>query len=77
MDYGTGLTIIGGVFGVSLPAAAVWITVIKTKSSKPEICALHSGIEAKLEYLTDGMDEVKADVKELLRNKAWVMDGKP
>lgn len=64
-----------GVAGVAISAGAVIITAIKARSSngngngngKP--CPLHSGIEATLKYLTDGMDEVKEDIKELLRKR--------
>jgi hypothetical protein len=68
MDVGIGIA------GVAISAGAVIITAIKARSngntngnSKP--CPLHSGIEATLKYLTDGMDEVKEDIKELLRKR--------
>lgn len=68
MDFGI------GVAGIAISAGAVIITAIKVKSSngngKPSICGLHSGIEATLKYLVDGMDEVKEDIKQILRKGA-------
>ena len=68
MEIGTALAVVGSVFGIGVPTAAVWITVLKVKG-KPslEVCPLHSGIVATLEYVKDSIDEVKGDIKELLK----------
>jgi hypothetical protein len=66
MDYGIGIA------GIAISAGAVAITAIKVKANgngKSPVCGLHSGIEATLKYLTDGMDEVRDDIKELLKKK--------
>lgn len=62
-----------GEAGIAISAGAVIITVLKTKpwtksnGNGKLTCDLHSGIEATLKYLTDGMDEVREDIKELLK----------
>lgn len=67
MELGVGI----GVAGVAISAGAVIITAIKVKTNNGNgtmpICGLHSGIEATLKYLVDGMDEVKEDIKEILK----------
>lgn len=71
MDLGIGIA------GIAVSTAAVVITAIKVRghgnvegngNGKP--CPLHSGIEATLKYLTDGVDEVREDIKQLLRKGA-------
>lgn len=69
MDLGIGIA------GIAVSTAAVVITAIKVRGNgngngngKP--CPLHSGIEATLKYLTDGVDEVREDIKQLLRKGA-------
>jgi hypothetical protein len=65
MDIGTGISIVG----VAIPAAAVVITVVKTKSNGKSNstvyleCAKHSGIEEMLKALKEGQDEIKENIK--------------
>ncbi|OPY78306.1 MAG: hypothetical protein A4E65_02329 [Syntrophorhabdus sp. PtaU1.Bin153] len=72
MDIGTGIAIAGSVTGITVPTAAVWITVLKTKATSGNgksnstvylECAKHSGIEEMLKALKEGQDEIKENIK--------------
>lgn len=64
MDLGTGIMIAG----VAVPTAAVVITALKTRNGngngKP--CPLHSGIDATLDFLKDGMDRIESKLDKII-----------
>jgi tRNA1(Val) A37 N6-methylase TrmN6 len=66
VDIGTGIAIAG----VAIAAAPVAITALRSRGNNgnlPKACSLHSGIEATLESLSNSMEVVQADIKELLK----------
>lgn len=65
MDLGIGIA------GVAISAGAVIITAIKAKSngngnSNNKPCSLHSGIEATLTFLKDGMDRIEDKLDKII-----------
>lgn len=62
MDIGIGIA------GVAISAGAVIITVIKERSngSGNRTCPRHSGIEATLDFLKDGMDRIEDKLDKII-----------
>jgi hypothetical protein len=74
---------------ITIPGTALLITVVKTRGSTKDnqadnktlrgmensVCSLHSGVAEKLNVICEQQEEMRKDIKELLKRPAGHMVG--